>query len=458
MHAEALARAVLGDRRRDDLALALLAQACNQLGKRDEAITMIRAAIGRNVKRADYHGLLGDILVTQGQFHEAIDAYDRALKHSPHHPGVLAGKANAYLRLDKTERALAVLEPLLKQGTEDAVIAIVHARIRMEQGDPHAAAEAVLSHLPAKREPLETRRTLYFTLGKAMEQAGEYTAAMEAYGEGNALSVSQFDAAAHAEKHDAIIEAFGAQAFESMPHSGCESRRPVFIVGMLRSGSTLTEQIIDAHSQGCGLGEIESMPRLINESLAGRGVAEAWSMLTQEDLASLANEYLMDAAGSADRMVDKQLGNYQLLGPIAKVFPKAAFIHCTRNPMAMGLSCFAQKLPPGTNPWAARLEDIGAFHRDYNRLMRHWREVLGDRILEVRYEDLVGDLPGTARRILDFCELPFEDDCLRFWETGRTVLTLSQDQVRRPLYDTAVSRHEPFGDLLAPLQSALGGV
>jgi hypothetical protein len=155
-------------------------------------------------------------------------------------------------------------------------------------------------------------------------------------------------------------------------------------------------------------------------------------------------------------LVDKQLGNYQFVGFIYKLFPNAKIIHCTRNPLSMGLSCFSQKLPPFTNPWASTLIDIGHFYNEYTRLMRHWRTLLGNQLLEIQYESLVGDQEQMTRRILDFCGLPFDERCLRFWETGRTVLTLSQDQVRKPMYDSSVTRHEPFKSLLDPLREALG--
>lgn len=458
--ARSLAEAVLAEHRRDDLAMALLAQACNHLGDRQQALAHINAAIARNGKRGDYHGLLADMLVTSGRFHDALGAYDRALKYSPSHPGVLAGKANAYLRLNESAKARTVLEPAMRGGDEDPVLAIVMARALVAEGNPHGASEVLLPHLPATGEPVETQRGLYFAMAAAMEAAGEYVGTLEALGEANALSASGFDTDAHAARHDGIINAFSADAWKRMPTSTQPSTQPVFIVGMLRSGSTLVEQIIDAHGDGEGLGELETLPQLVQETLllaaTGGGIADGWERLSADDLDEIAGRYLRQTASDAQRFVDKQLGNYQVAGAIAKLFPAGRIIHCRRHPMAMGFSCYAQKLPPGTNAWASSLEDIGLFYCAYERLMDHWTTLLGDRMLEVRYEDLVADQEATTRRILEFCDLPFDERCLRFWESGRTVLTLSQDQVRRPLYDTSVARHEQFGGLLEPLRAALG--
>ena len=143
------------------------------------------------------------------------------------------------------------------------------------------------------------------------------------------------------------------------------------------------------------------------------------------------------------------------VGAIAKLFPQAKIIHCTRHPLSMGLSCFAQKLPPNTNAWASSLEDIGCFFNEYNRLMSHWKPLLGERMLEVPYESLTTNQEEVTNSILDFCGLPFDNRCMRFWETGRTVLTLSQDQVRKPMYTDSVARHERFESPLAPLKAIL---
>jgi hypothetical protein len=235
-----------------------------------------------------------------------------------------------------------------------------------------------------------------------------------------------------------------------MQTSTVEETSPVFIVGMLRSGSTLTEQIIDAHPHGRGLGELETLPRILNE--------EDFSAIDVDTLTTLANRYLAETSQKtpASIQVDKQLGNYQNIGYIKQLFPNAKIIHCTRNPMSMGLSCFSQKLPPYTNEWAGSLQSIGHFYNEYMRLMRHWESILDEDILTVPYEELVADQEGTTRKILNYCGVEFEPCCMEFWKTGRAVLTLSQDQVRKPMYDSSVARHERFGELLNPLRDALG--
>jgi hypothetical protein len=457
-HAQSLCRSVLAEKKNDDVAMAVLAQACNAMGNYNEALQLIRKAIARNNKRADYYGLLADMLTTKGDFRGAIGAYDNALKRNPNHQGVIAGKANTWLRLNEPQKAKKLVAPLMQKGGEDLTITIVYAKALIEDNDAHGAADVLLQRLPAEKEPVETRRTMYFVLGKAMEAAGEYTSAFEAYTEGNALSATGFDIDACIRGHDDIIDAFPVESFASMLTSTIQDSNRVFIVGMLRSGSTLTEQIIDAHPLGRGLGEIETLTHVLQSALGGGTFSTQWQSLTVEQLDVMATEYTQGASCNTNEsvLVDKQLGNYRFVGAIKKLFPNAKIIHCTRNPLSMGLSCFSQKLPPSTNPWGSDLHSIGHFYNAYMRLMRHWEECLGEDMLEISYEELVANQEKTTRKILDFCGLAFDPKCMEFWKTGRTVLTLSQDQVRKPMYDSSVARHEQFGALLQPLRDAVG--
>ena len=175
-----------------------------------------------------------------------------------------------------------------------------------------------------------------------------------------------------------------------------------------------------------------------------------------DDLGRTYADRVEAVAPGAKRIVDKQLGNYQMLGVIALLFPGARIIHCTRNPMDTCLSCYAQKLPPGTNTYASSLVHLGAFSRDMQHLMTHWCSVLSVPILEVRYEETVANVETVARSVIEFLGLPWDDACLHFHESRRTVLTLSADQVRRPIYTTSVGRAKRFGALLDPLREALG--
>ena len=180
--------------------------------------------------------------------------------------------------------------------------------------------------------------------------------------------------------------------------------------------------------------------------------------LDQETVDRLAGQYIAAVTRvgrRARRVVNKSLENYRHLGLIALLCPGARIIHCRRDPMDTCFSCFMGGIKPERLPWVAHLDHLGLAYRQYERLMRHWQSVLDLPVLEVVYEDVVDDLDGQVRRIIDFCGLDFDDRCLRFWESGRAVLTLSYAQVNRPIYRSAVARWRKYEQHLQPLRDAL---
>jgi len=413
----------------DHEALALLAQIASMERRLDEAESLLMRAIRGDRARADYHALLAEVLTTAGRHREAIGRYDHALKLHRDYDAAHAGKAETYLRMGKVDRAY-----------EDAI----------------AVARA---HLPATSASNDVQRGLWFGLGHACEQAKLIDEAFEAISHANALSTGGWTDEGDRHRNDVLMSTFSAEVVPTLPRSDCQSDRPIFVVGLPRCGSTLVEQIIDAHPDATGVGEIETLAKLVLDMPSRLGTKLPWPELLQETneqgLGMIAQAYLDDLAArspDASRVVDKQLGNFVHVGLISLLFPKARIIHCRRDPMDLGLSIWTQKLPPGTNAFASDLRAIGAAWRLAQNLMEHWTRVLEYPILAVDYEALVADLEGQTRRMLEFCDLPFDERCLRFWESGRTVLTLSSDQVRQPIYRSSVGRHEAWGALLDPLR------
>ncbi len=457
------ARTLLQDhvarRARDHEALALLAQLAT-IGRRyEEAESLILRALRGDRKRADYHALYGELLTSQGRFRDAIARYDQALKGAPTYDAAVAGKAEVYLRMGQPEKAMSVAA----RGPDHPSTAVPRARAMVRLGHAADAAALARRHLPATSAPIDVQRGLWFVLGRAEAAAARYGEATEALRAGNALSAHEWTAEGDAHRNRVLMDTFTPDSLPSLPKADNSDERPVFIVGLLRSGSTLVEQILDAHPDAVGIGEAETLPRLIVDMQQSLGTRLPWPNLLAETnelgLSRVADAYLaaLDRlAPGARRVIDKQLGNFMHLGAIQLLFPGARVIHCTRHPMDLGLSCWEQKLPPASNPWAADLASIGQTWRLTEALMDHWRNTLSLPMLDVRYEALVDDPDAEVRRILDFCGLPFEPACLRFWETGRTVLTLSSDQVRRPIYASSVGRHVAWGEHLTPLRDALG--
>jgi len=242
---------------------------------------------------------------------------------------------------------------------------------------------------------------------------------------------------------------------------GLQSELPVFVVGMMRSGTTLAEQILASHPSVHGAGELQEFASLVGSLPQRLGVSipypECMERLDASSIHRLAEPLLEDLrrrGGGAPRVVDKNPLNFLHLGVIAALFPQATIIHCRRDPMDTCVSCYFQNFADPF-PFKLDLTRLGHYYRQYERLMWHWSQVLPTRIFELAYEDLVGDQEAVSRRLIQHCGLPWDDRCLGFYQTSRPVRTASALQVRKPIYGTAIGRWQRYAEHLAPLLDAL---
>jgi hypothetical protein len=298
-----------------------------------------------------------------------------------------------------------------------------------------------------------------FRLGELHDAAGDSRAAMTCLVRANRRKRSGFDPVHYAVLVDRLLAVFGPDAFARMPAASHADDRPVFIVGMPRSGTSLVEQILASHREIHGAGELPDLGLLaLSTAREGTEYPESVSGLAQEDVDRLAAAYrarLDEIAPGARRVTDKMWQNFEFLGFGALLLPRARVIHCTRDPLDTGLSCYFQHFYGAGVTFAYDLAHIGAYYRQYCRIMARWQEVLPLPILEVSYERLVADTEGESRRMVDFCGLPWDPSCVRFFETERVIGTASYDQVRRPVYRTSVGRHRRYRRWLEPLVQAL---
>jgi hypothetical protein len=312
----------------------------------------------------------------------------------------------------------------------------------------------------------EDRICLHFALGKAFADLEQNEASFRHFLEGNALKrrTSGYDEAATLSFFERIAAVFTRELMQRMRGGGDPSRVPVFVVGMPRSGTTLIEQILASHSKVFGAGEREEFGEAAFSLGQANGTTarfpEVVSTLSADELRQLGARYLDlvgAATGPAERIVDKLPLNFTFVGLIHLALPNARIIWARRDPIDTCVSCFST-LFGGNQPHTYDLGELGRYHRAHEALMHHWRGVLPHGImLEVRYEDVVEDLEGQARRMLKHCGLEWEDACLEYHRTQRSVRTASVAQVRQPIYRRSVGRWRAYQHLLQPLLQALDG-
>jgi hypothetical protein len=297
---------------------------------------------------------------------------------------------------------------------------------------------------------------LHFAAGKILDSLKRHNEAIEEFKLGKEVKGHDFDVDTYRRWVDATINMFSAEFIKEHAGVGDPSEVPVFIVGMPRSGTTLTEQICASHPDVYGAGELIDMKRL-TRSIGSTNVS-LFRALDPENLPKVGAQYLSRLrlhSPDALRIVDKMPHNFELLGFVALLFPNARIIHCRRDAIDTCLSCFMTDF----NEWhaySADLHKLGLYYREYDRLMRHWNTVLPGRVYESRYEDLIAEPETEFRKLIEHLGLPWDDACLQFYNQNRTVNTPSQLQVRQPIYKSSVKRWKNYEGSIQPLIDGLG--
>jgi len=445
-------------------ALTNLGNALREQGRLDEAVAAYARALRLEPGSPESLYNLGNALQEQGKLDEAVACYQQALELKPDSPDASLNLGIALTvsgRLDEAYRAYETAVALAP--TRGVYYRMLADTGRVTPDSPHLRRmEELAADMAAL--PEADRMELHFALGAVYGDLGRHEPSFRHLLAGNRLKRKSFayDEAGTLALFERIRAVFTAELLAAAPGAGAPSRLPVFVVGMPRSGTTLVEQVLASHPQVFGAGELVDMQRLAETLVSADGLAgfpEAVAALPGEALGRLGNAYL-DAlrahAPDAGRIVDKLPDNFLRIGLIHLALPRARIVHVRRDPVDTCLSCFS-KLFTDQLDYAYDLAELGRYYRAYEALMEHWRRVLPPGVmLEVRYEELVSDLEGQARRILAHCELPWDEGCLAFHRNRRPVRTASATQVRRPLYAGSVGRWRVFDDVARPLLDALG--
>ncbi len=437
----------------------MLGRVLQRSGRLAEAAARFEQALRLKPDYAEaYVGLAGGYL-DQGHYAQALDCYRRAQELREHFVEALSGEIQVLERLGDYETATHRLRALRKAYPDHLHTILAASRLCRHVGDCDQAvedAERLLAETPLT--PVYQEH-LHFELGGHYDRRGDYERAYAHYHEGNRLHPAHFDIAQSQRHFAAITALFSEDALARAPRANHSSERPIFIVGMPRSGTTLVEQILASHSQVHGAGERRELTQIARELGLGAPNTEGLADLSSDRCDELAQRYLdavASEAGEALRITDKMPQNFLHLGLIALLFPQAHIVHCQRDPMDTCLSCYFQHFG-GSHPYAYDLRNLGLYYHQYQALMNHWRQVLTLPMLEVRYEELVAEPERLSRELVTFCGLPWEDACLDYHQSERRVATASYNQVREPIYTRSVKRWEHYATHLTPLQQALAG-
>jgi tetratricopeptide (TPR) repeat protein len=517
--AEQIVRAYLLEHGDHVEAMRLLARIGLELDVLDDAEVLLEAVLrvapDYDAARHDY----ATVLLRRYKPAQAMQELEKLLRKDPHNYVFRTTYANAIVGVGDHERALDLYRQLLPDAGNPSEVHLSIAHSLKTLGRQPEAVESYRAASTARpnygdaywslanlktyrftddeiermrleeanrRTPLVDRFHLCFALGKALEDRGEYAESFRCYERGNALkkSTSRYRPEAIERNARLQMEVCTAEFLAARRGMGCDRPDPIFIVGLPRSGSTLIEQILASHSQVEGTMELAEIPRLVHQ-LSGRESNEdkprypgVLSTLGAQQLRAFGEDYLANtriyrtgAAATSPQgaappeaarakapppfFIDKMPNNFRHIGLIHLILPNAKIIDARREPLACCFSNFKQLFASGQE-FTYSLEDIGRYYRSYVQLMAHWDSVLPGRILRVQHEEVVADLEGNVRRILDFCNLGFEPQCLEFHKTRRSVRTASSEQVRRPIFKEGLDQWRHFEPWLGPLKEALG--
>jgi tetratricopeptide (TPR) repeat protein len=410
---------------------------------------------------------LGDFLAILGKPENALDAYNKALQLDPDFPPALVGSGHMLRILGRSDEAIAAYETGIAHRPEHGDAWWSLASLRNYRFSA-AQIDEMRAQLDADDLDKNSEVSFRFALARAFEDDNDFDTAWQHYEAGNSLKRGQiqYDPVKTEVTHDGITEFFDGEFFERHSDRAAENGpAPIFVVGMPRSGSTLLEQILASHSQVEGTGELPYII-MISEALGGRDSAgkkypQALADMTTSQLASLGKSYVYYAKANRQydlpRFTDKMPANFAHVGLIHLALPHAKIIDARRHPLDTCVANFRQLYAQGKNH-AYDLNECAEYFLEYVRVMEHWNDVLPGCVLNVQYEAVVDDIEGQARRLLEYCELPWEDACLDFHENRRPVNTASADQVRVPIYNDAVGYWKNYESHLADIQEILAPV
>ena len=440
-------------------AMVGLSRAFQELERCPEAISLLEKVLAIDPKKVEAWCQLGANQTEMGKSSLAREAFEQALAIDPKSVDALNGVAHLDVEAGEFERAKVLFAEAISIDPKNlaARFHLIQAEKVVQGDDSVNVLETMLSE--EKTLSTDKKISLHYGLGKAYDDLKQYDQAFPHFLEGARLKRGQmqFSSDADANQTQGIIDWFTPERYASLSSGGFSDATPVFVLGMPRSGTTLTEQILASHPLVHGAGELKTLMEVMNvkqPSGQGFGFPTSLQYVTPETMTQWGQNYvslLREHSDDALRITDKMPINYLALGMISLILPKATIIHVQRNPLDTCLSCFTCLFNRHQEA-TYNLSELGRHYVNYIRIMQHWRNILpAGRFLEVRYEDIVADTEVQARRLIEAAGLPWDAGCLDFHKNKRAIRTASVKQVRQPIYQSSLDRWKRYEKFLGPL-------
>ncbi len=444
------------------------------LGLLDEADTALRKAIARDPNRSGIYIRHGEVLNRLGHSEAALEAVETASRLAPNDPKVMAAKAMVMKLCGHLNEAYTYLDQLIADGCDDPNVRSIHAVLAGELGK---ADEGIIELEKLVNEADQKvwidpfmHSAILMHLSRIYDKVGRYDEAFAAAKRAGDMRNTDYDPEQATQTYDLRLSAWSPERMAKIPRSRVNSDKPVFILGMPRSGTSLVEQIIASHPLAYGGGELGETYLAARELSEPNAIISDRSQLVEQlkkaSLERCARKILKTMEKASGKMAngkpyakitDKLPNNYEFVGMIWAMLPNAKIIHCKRNPLDTCLSCYLLDfVGDRSHGYSYNLKHLAHQYRLYQRMMDHWKTVMPDSILDVEYEELVANPEDGARRIVEYVGLEWDERCSKSHETKRAVSTLSSDQVRKPMYTSSVGRWRNYEGWIGELVEGLG--
>jgi tetratricopeptide (TPR) repeat protein len=441
------------------LVWANLAQVFSVTGQLDKAKKSFKNILNMEPKNGLIWAEYGTVLTKLANYEEGRDAYLKALEFKPDSPRVHLSLGHVYKTMGEIDNSIDSYKNTILQNNLSGEAYWSLANLKTYSFSENEIIDMEKT-LKGDMSDIE-RSQMHFALGKAYEVKKDFDKSFKNYYEGNKVKkgLVKYSSDDTTDNTKRILNFFNKENIQKLAKSSTRDRDPIFVLGMPRSGSTLVDQIISSHSKVDGTQELPNIIKIAAELNINNqnNYPEVLRELDEPKLSNLGKDYILETAWARDSapfFIDKMPNNFIHIGLIKTILPNAKIIDTRRDPMDTCFSCFKQFFARG-QLFTYSLEDLGNYYTDYIRAMNHWQNVYGKDIYTVHYDNVINETEETIRELIDYCELPFEKECLEFYNSSRPVKTPSAEQVRQPIYKSGLNYWKNYEKHLLPLKKII---